>query len=179
MRIIGGDKKNIRIHAPATLPARPTTDRTKESVINILWNVFDFEDIAVLDLFSGTGNMAYEFASRGAIEVVAVEENAKAIQFIRDTAKRLDFDNLRVIKSDVFTFMMKDKTTYDVIYADPPYDMEEISLIREYVFEHHLLNPGGWLLIEHSKRDDLSGLAYHAESRKYGRTVLSIFKFTE
>lgn len=179
MRIIGGTKKNMRIHAPQSLPVRPTTDRTKESVMNILMNVFDFEDIAVLDLFSGTGNMAYEFASRVAIAVTAVEEHAKAVQFIRDTARRLELENLQAIKADVFTFMMKTYDTYDVIYADPPYDMDDIGRIHEYVFENNLLNDGGWLIIEHSKRDNFSELPYHADSRKYGRTILSVFKYSK
>jgi len=179
MRIIGGEKKNLRIHALKNFPVRPTTDRTKESIFNILNNVFDFEELSVLDLFSGTGNMAYEFASRGAEEVIAVESFPKAVGFIRDTAKKLELDNLHVIRADVFSFIRSSHAQYDVVFADPPYDMDNIRQIHEDIFKQDFLKPGGWLIIEHSKRDDLSDMTCFAEARKYGRTIVSFFKQEE
>ncbi len=179
MRIIGGEKNNLRIHAPKNFPVRPTTDRTKESIFNILNNVFDFEELSVLDLFSGTGNMAYEFASRGALEVIAVESFPKAVGFIRDTAKKLELANLHVVRADVFAFIRSSHAQYDVVFADPPYDMDNIRQIHEDIFNQDYLKPGGWLIIEHSKRDDLSDMACFAEARKYGRTIVSFFKQKE
>lgn len=179
MRIIGGRKQRLQIHAPKGLPVRPTTDKTKESIFNILNNWFDFEEVEVLDLFSGTGNMSYEFASRECVQVTAVEENPKAVQFIRDTARKHDFDNLEVVKADVFTFLRKGLSGYDLIFADPPYDMEEITRIHDFVFENNLLKPGGWLMIEHSKTTDFSTYNYYSDVRKYGRTMVSIFKLPE
>lgn len=176
MRIIGGTRKSLRIHPPKGLPVRPTTDKTKESIFNILLNVFDLEEVEVLDLFSGTGNMAFEFASRGAIQVMAIEQNPRAVQFIREAAKKMDFDMLQVVKADVFTFLRKAPQQFDIIFADPPYDMEEIDRIHRMVTDNDLLKEGGWLIIEHSKNSDLSEMQYFADSRKYGRTILSIFK---
>lgn len=176
MRIISGTRKSLRINPPKGLPVRPTTDKTKESVFNILLNVFDLDEVEVLDLFAGTGNMSFEFASREAVQVIAVEQNAKAVQFIRDMAKKMKFTNLQAIKADVFTFLRKAPQQYDIIFADPPYDLDEIARIHNMVLENECLKPGGWLIIEHSKNDDLSGLEYYADSRKYGRTILSIFK---
>lgn len=179
MRIIGGRKQRLQIHAPKGLPVRPTTDKTKESVFNILNNWFDFEELEVLDLFSGTGNMAYEFASRECRQVTAVEENPKAVDFIRETARKHGFSNLEVVKADAFTFLRKGSLAYDLIFADPPYDMKEAGRIYDFVFENNLLKTGGWLMIEHSKTSDYSTYKHFSEVRKYGRTMVSVFKLPE
>lgn len=176
MRIIGGKRKNLRIHAPKGLPVRPTTDLTKESIFNILTNYIDIDGLEVLDLFSGTGNMSYEFASRDCNEVIAVEQNYRAVKFIRDTSRKMEFENMKVIKADVFSFLKSTPYTYDVIFADPPYILKNIPDIHKLVFENKLLNPDGWLIIEHPKEVEMSSLEGFDNQRKYGRTILSIFR---
>ncbi len=177
MRIISGLYKGRRITAPKKLPVRPTTDMAKEALFNILNNQYYFDDISVLDLFSGTGNISYEFASRGAENVTAVDANFGCIKFINETAE--DFDmTITTIKSDVFKFLEKSKQKHDIIFADPPYalELDAFSKIPELVFKNELLEDNGILVVEHSKHTDLSQLQYFAYSKGYGGNMFSFFE---
>ncbi|MEM7382261.1 MAG: RsmD family RNA methyltransferase [Bacteroidota bacterium] len=176
MRIISGKYKGKRILAPRELPVRPTTDMAKEALFNILNNSYYFEDLKVLDLFSGTGNIAYEFASRGCGEIYSVDQDYRCIKFIAKTSKDLDL-NLKTIKSDVFKLLKKTKVKFDIIFADPPYrfELQDFAKIPELVFSRDLLLPEGSLIIEHSKHTELSGLEHFTNSRKYGGSVFSFF----
>ncbi len=140
MRIISGKYKGRRITAPKKLPVRPTTDLAKESLFNILNNHFYIDQISVLDLFSGTGNISYEFASRGCQTITAVDADYGCTAFIKKTAKDFDF-NISVIKSDVFKFLVKVKINATIVFADPPYDFsdEKFAKISTLVFNHNLL----------------------------------------
>ena len=177
MRIISGKHKGKRIRAPKKLPVRPTTDMAKEGLFNILNNNYYFEELLVLDLFAGTGNISYEFASRGAKNVISVDMDFGCVKFIRDIAKELHL-NIDPVKSDVYKFLEKCSDQFDVIFADPPYDMslEKFSEIPELVFERQLLMKNGVLILEHSKHMDLSKLKYFSNNRKYGGSVFSFFK---
>ncbi len=177
MRIISGKYKGKRILAPRELPVRPTTDMAKEALFNILNNSYYFEDLKVLDLFSGTGNIAYEFASRGCREIHCVDQDYRCIKFIAKTSKDLDL-NLQAIKSDVYKYLNKTEVKFDIIFADPPYrfEVQDFAKIPELVFSRELLLPQGALIIEHSKHTDLSGLERFTDSRKYGGSVFSFFE---
>lgn len=174
MRIISGTHKGRPIYTPKNLPVRPTTDFAKESLFNIFNNNFDFEEIKVLDLFTGTGGMSYEFASRGSKDITAVDSNYKCFAFVKETVSKFDF-NIRVIKSDVFAFLKNHKNTYDIIFADPPYESEKIEVIPQLVFANNMLKKGGWLIVEHSVRTDLSKEEHFLEKRTYGNANFSIF----
>lgn len=175
LRIIGGEKGGIIIHAPANLPVRPTTDRAKESLFNILHNHFDLDNIKALDLFSGTGNMAYEFASRGAQQVVSVDINFNCYNFIKQSKIKMGFNNLEVLKADVFKYLQKCEDSFDIIFADAPYDLAKIPEIPNLVLDKNMLNPGGWLIVEHGSELDLSKHPRIKEVRKYGQSTFSIF----
>ncbi len=177
MRIISGKYKGKRLTAPKKLPVRPTTDMAKEALFNILNNHYYFEDITVLDLFSGTGNISFEFASRGTKAITAVDVYSGCIKYISTTAKELGFD-IGVLKNDVFKFLERTKSKYDIIFADPPYnfDISQFSKIPELVFSNGLLSEEGLLIIEHSEQTDLSELPNFTEKRKYGGSVFSIFE---
>ena len=177
MRIISGTHKGRRITAPSKLPVRPTTDVAKEALFNILNNHYQISSVSVLDLFSGTGNISYEFAARGAENITAVDANFDCIKFIKKTATELDFP-IKTIKSDVFKYLAKAPVKADIIFADPPYDLEkaDFAKIAELVFEKDLLNQEGQLILEHSKYTDLSDLENFRESRKYGSSVFSFFE---
>ncbi len=129
----------------------------------------------MLDLFSGTGSIAYEFASRGCPTIHAVEMDPRHAAFIRNTAGRLGFSAIRVIRDDVFHFLTICKVRYDLVFADPPYDMSRISEIPDSIFERDILNPDGILVVEHSKRTDFSGHKYFSELRCYGNVHFSFF----
>ncbi|APY12283.1 16S rRNA (guanine(966)-N(2))-methyltransferase RsmD [Seonamhaeicola sp. S2-3] len=180
MRIISGTYKRRKIVAPKNLPVRPTTDMAKESLFNILNNSYYFEDISVLDLFAGTGNISYEFASRGTTNIVSVDENFNCIKFINKTAASFEMP-IQTIKSDVFKFLEKTKMQSDIIFADPPYNFttEQFLTISDYVFNNNLLLNDGVLIIEHSKHTDLSNHVNFDYSKSYGGNTFSFFKLTK
>lgn len=177
MRIISGKHKGRRLIAPKKLPVRPTTDMAKEALFNILNNRFNLNGLQVLDLFSGTGNIAFEFSSRGASVITAVDENFDCVKFIKKTSTELDM-NINVIKSDVYKYLEKAPIKADIIFADPPYDFEPDAFQKfaYLIFEKELLLEGGILILEHSKHTDLSEVEHFKESRKYGSSVFSFFE---
>lgn len=177
MRIISGKFKGRRLKAPKNLPVRPTTDMAKESLFNIINNLYYFDGISVLDLFSGTGNISYEFASRGTTSITAVDANYNCIKYINNTSKELDLP-INTFKSDVYKFLEKTTLKADVIFADPPYNFEvdEFLKIANLVFERGLLQEDGVLIIEHSKHTDLSNHTNHSYQKRYGGNVFSFFE---
>ncbi|WBL23632.1 RsmD family RNA methyltransferase [Zunongwangia sp. HRR-M8] len=176
MRIISGSNKGKRIIAPKKLPVRPTTDMAKEGLFNILNNHYHFSALTILDLFSGTGNISYEFASRGAEKITSIDGNYECVKFIKKTANELDY-SITAIKSDVFKYLEKAPIKADVIFADPPYNFstEEFLKIAALVFENNLLTEDGMLIIESGKHTDLSTGPNFVEKRGYGGSVFSFF----
>lgn len=177
MRIISGNYKGKRLTAPKNLPVRPTTDFAKEGLFNILNNRIFFEEISLVDLFSGTGNISYEFASRGCKNITSVDANFNCIKFISKTATALDFP-IHPIKADVFKFLDTSKVTADVFFADPPYDftIEQLGDMVSKIYSNNLLKSEGFIIIEHTKHYDLSHIFGFQEFRKYGGSVFSFFK---
>lgn len=178
MRIVSGSLKGKRITAPKKLPVRPTTDFAKEALFNILNNHYHFSGLKVLDLFSGTGNIAYEFGSRGAETITSVDAHYECVKFINKTSEELDLP-IATIKSDVFKYLSAANSTFDIIFADPPYDFDVDALQKmvDHTFDRKLLEVDGVLIIEHSKKIDLSHLNHFTENRKYGNSVFSFFYF--
>ncbi len=179
MRIISGTYKGRRLTAPKNLPVRPTTDYAKEALFNILRVRYFFEELTVLDLFSGTGNISFEFASRGVPNITAVDDNHGCIQYINKVSEEFSFP-INTIKSDVFKYLEKATGKFDVIFADPPYDFDvsKLESIVKTIFEKNLLEEEeGMLVIEHSKMNNLSSLEHFTEARKYGGNVFSFFSF--
>ena len=177
MRIISGTHKGRVIHAPHNLPVRPTTDFAKEGIFNILNNNFEFDGLTVLDLFCGTGNISYEFASRGCTDITSVDQNYACCEFVKKTISAYKMDQVKVIKSDAFSFLKKTANTFHIIFCDPPYELEleKFKLIPEIVFSNNLLKPEGWLIVEHGPHTDLSVMEHFKEKRNYGNVNFSIF----
>mgnify|MGYP000227000784 CR=1 FL=1 len=177
MRIISGKHKGRRLQAPKNLPVRPTTDIAKESLFNIINNLYYFEGLNILDLFSGTGNISYEFASRGVENITAVDQHFGCIRYINQVNKEFDF-SINTIKSDVYKFIEKTALTSDIVFADPPYDFSEEQFLKiaTIVFEKKLLKEDGLLIIEHSKQTKLSEHPNFSYERRYGGNVFSFFE---
>lgn len=177
MRIVAGKFRSRRIIAPNNLPVRPTTDMAKEALFNILNNSYYFDDLKVLDLFAGIGSISFEFASRGCTDITAVDENSGCIRFLEKTSAELEIE-LQTVKSDVFLFLERSVQSYDIIFADPPYDMETERFFRllDLVFERNLLHQEGVLIVEHGKQTKLSEYPKFEKERKYGSNVFSFFK---
>ncbi|MDR1544448.1 MAG: 16S rRNA (guanine(966)-N(2))-methyltransferase RsmD [Prevotellaceae bacterium] len=176
MRIISGKFKGLRFEPPKDITARPTTDFAKESLFNVLGNYIDFEDVTVLDLFAGTGSISYEFISRGAKSVTAIEMSNTQINFIKKTINNLKINNLRVYKSEVFRYLEKCGESYDLIFADPPYQMLDIDKIPALIFNNNLLKISGIFVLEHGKNLDFSEHKNFLEQRNYGNVHFSFFR---
>lgn len=176
MRIISGFLKGKQLHPPTGLPVRPTTDFAKEALFNILNNLIDFEGLKVLDLFAGTGNISYELASRGALKIVSIDSNPKCVAYIKQQSSALNLPVIEVMKTDVFRYLEKTDAKFDLIFADPPYDMKDFDRIPKLVFERNMLQPNAWLVVEHSAETQLSKLPFFKEKRKYGNVNFSLFQ---
>lgn len=176
MRIISGTHKGRNIIAPTGLPVRPTTDLAKESLFNILANNFDFEDLVVMDLFAGIGSISFEFASRGAAEILAVDMNYKCVEFIKKTAEKLNISTIRTLRFNAFNFMETVHKKFDIVFADPPYELSGIERIPDLILQKDVLLPGGWFILEHSQAQDFSKHPNLVQHRKYGKVNFSIFQ---
>ena len=179
MRIISGKFKARRIETPHNITARPTTDFAKEGLFNVLNNLIDFEGIDVLDLFAGTGSVSLEFISRGANSVVSVEQNDLHCAFIRKTCALLSVDNLLLTRGDVFRFISGNRMKFDLIFADPPYDLQQLPLLPDLIFSHDLLKPEGLFILEHSAKNNFENHPYFSEHRHYGNVNFSFFEKKE
>lgn len=180
IRIISGKLKGKRISAPGHFEVRPTTDFAKEAFFSIINHQYRISEISVLDLFSGIGSMDYEFASRGCKDITSVEINGKQVKFILDTLKVLDIKNeVNVVKQDVFSFVgKKSYRTYDIVFADPPFDMEDslYEKLLNSVLSNDFLSDEGQFILEHNTRKDFSSHPCFIEFRKYGNVSFSFFQ---
>ncbi len=175
MRIVGGKYKGRVFNPDKKFTARPTTDLAKESLFNILANRYDFSEMKVLDLFSGTGSIGYEFLSREAGEVTFVDKDHHHIRFIRKTIEHLGAENVRIIQDDIFRFLKNCPFSFDIIFADPPYDFPFLNEIPKSVFESNVLQKNGLFILEHSKSHDFSKTPHFTDLRKYGKVQFSFF----
>ena len=177
MRIISGRFRKKTIQPPKNFRARPTTDVAKEGLFNILENRLDFESLKVLDLFSGTGSISYEFVSRGCLDVTSVELNYHHFDFINKTVHQLEIQKeMKVIKSNAFVFISHMNQQYDLIFADPPYDLKELDSIPDKIMQHQLLLPGGLLIVEHSDKTKFIDHPDFSMQKSYGHVNFSFFE---
>lgn len=175
MRIVGGKYRNRRLHPPAEMEARPTTDFAKEGLFNVLQHSVALEGIRVLDLFAGTGNISLEFLSRGAAEVISVDQDRKLFDFMQRTSRELNETGWRMVKGDVFSFLNNHRGVYDIVFADPPFHMEGIERVPALVLQSGLLGTEGLLIVEHQEKVDLSKLPGFQRTRSYGLIEFSFF----
>ena len=177
MRIISGSKKSLSIIAPKNLPSRPTTDKIKESLFNILINRFQIDKIRVLDLFAGTGNISFEFASRGAKKIISIDNNLRCIKFIKEISLKHGF-NIITQRKDYIYFLKKNEEKFDIIFADPPYFFlkDQYFELLNIVKQRDILLNNGQIIIEHSSNVSLAEKFNNIEERKYGGSILSFIK---
>jgi len=176
VRIISGKYKGKILQAPKQLPVRPTTDYAKEGLFNIIENSFDIDELSVLDLFCGTGNISFEFASRGAKNITSVDANNHCVRFVKETSNKLELKNLHIIKQDVFRFLQKATQQFDIIFADPPYQLKEVIEIPDLIFKNSWLKTNGWFILEHDKFVNFTAHPNFFQQRKYGNVNFSFFQ---
>ncbi|NDV66435.1 RsmD family RNA methyltransferase [Bacteroides sp. 224] len=177
MRIISGIYKRRRFEVPRTFKARPTTDFAKENLFNVLSsNYLDFEDITALDLFAGTGSISVELVSRGCEKVISIEKEPAHFAFITKILKELKTDKCFPIRGDVFKFVSNTREQFDLIFADPPYELKGLETIPDLIFNHNLLKEDGILVLEHGKKDNFDDHPHFIEKRVYGSVNFSFFR---
>lgn len=177
MRIIRGKYGRRRFDVPTNITARPTTDFARENIFNVLENLVDFEGLSALDLFAGTGAITFEFLSRECADVTAVEKSTTQYNFIRKVAQQLNVRNLTLIKGDAMKFIDSCAKKFDIIFADPPYEMSDFDLVLEKISSSKMLKEGTIFIFEHNKHHDYSNHPSFCEHRAYGSVNFSIFKF--
>ena len=176
MRISGGKYKSRRIKVSRAFRSRPTTDYAKEGLFNILSNHFNLSEIRFLDLFTGTGSIGLEMASRGCTNAELVDENRALVHHLKEILNELGAEGIRPVHSEVFTYIRICKKLYDIIFADPPYDMKSLKELPDAVLGKEILLPGGWFILEHPGTYDFSGHPSFFDSRRYGDVHFSFFK---
>ena len=175
-RIISGNYGRRRFDVPTNIKARPTTDFARENIFNVLENLIDFKGIEALDLFAGTGAISFELLSRECSRVVCVEIYPTQYNFIRKVQQQLNDPNLTPIKGDVFKFVQSCRQQFDLIFADPPYDLPRLETLPQEVLSRGLLKPGGIFVLEHSKNNDFSTHPLFDQHRSYGSVNFSLFR---
>ena len=176
MRIIGGFLKGRSIMPPAGYKARPTTDFAKEGLFNVLVNEIDFEQSSLLDLFSGTGSISFEFASRGSKDIIAIEMNAANAGFMKKTAAALGIaGSVQVVHHNVFDFLPICHRRFDVVFADPPYAIEGLDTIPDKVLGGSVLTDGGVLILEHPADYCFKEHPCFVKEKKYGNVHFTFF----
>lgn len=176
MRIIGGRLKGKQILPPEHYKARPTTDFAREGLFNTLGNEYEFEELTVLDLFGGTGAVSFEFASRGASRVYCVEMARENASFIKTEAARLGLGNVTMVRDNVFDFLPICRERFDIIFADPPYDLEGIDSLPDKIFEYALLFTERTFILEHSAAYDFSSHPHFVKMKVYGKVHFTFFE---
>lgn len=176
MRIVGGKYKGRIFRAGKKFKARPTTDIAKEGLFNILENRYEFSNKNVLDLFSGTGSIAYEFLSRGCEKATLVENNFSHFKFILEVLETLKIENAKVFKADVFKFVKKTPETFNIIFADPPFDLPRFKEVPDAILDCDILAPEGVFILEHPKEYEFSSHPNFKELRNYGKVNFSFFE---
>ena len=176
MRIIRGKYGRRRFSVPTNITARPTTDFARENIFNVIENL---EGLKCLDLFAGTGAVSFELLSRGAASVTSVEKSATQARFIEKVKQELNDRNLHLLRTDALRYIRDSSTSFDFVFADPPYDLDGFGDIPQMVLESRLLHPGSIFIIEHSKKYDFSSLPHFIDHRAYGSVNFSIFKIPE
>ena len=177
MRIIGGTLKGKTIEPPAGFKARPTTDFAREALFDMIGNAYEFDDLKVLDLFGGTGAISYEFISRGVGRVWTVEMNPLHASFISNTARHLGIaDRLTVVRHNVFEFLPLCQEKFDIVFADPPYALEDLQTLPDKVFAAGILHPACWFILEHGDEHSFADHPRFLREKKYGRVHFSFFE---
>ena len=177
MRIIGGALKGRHFTPGSGFKGRPTTDFGREGLFNMLRNRIEFDGLSVLDLFAGTGAISFEFISRGAADVTCVEQDGRAVRSIKDSAGDLKLEGLRVVRGDVLRMLRRGSRTFDLVFADPPFEMEELESLPSRVRKSGFVAPGGMFVLEHGERRDFSEEEGFLETRGYGKVHFSFFQF--
>ncbi len=176
MRVITGKARGKRLRTLDGLETRPTTDRVKESIFNIIQ--FEIEGRQILDLFAGSGQLAIECVSRGALHATAVDVAKAAVAVIRDNVKNCDMeDQIHVVQEDCKSFIKRIRKQFDVILLDPPYHTENLQKSLDLIYEFDILTDGGIIVCESARDQVLNAPPAPYEMGReyvYGKSKVSV-----
>jgi 16S rRNA (guanine966-N2)-methyltransferase len=175
LRVVSGKYRGRRFNPPKKFPSRPTTDMAKEALFNILENKYEWDNLKVLDLFSGTGNISIEFLSRGVKEVVSVEKHHICIRHLNKLKTDFEVTNWSILKKDAFKFISDFPLKFDIVFADPPFDHEETKNLPDLIYASDILTSEGVLIIEHGRENSFKSHPKCSDTRNYGGVFFSIF----
>jgi len=175
MRVTGGNLKGRKLKAFRWEGTKPSTDKTRQALINILGPEMDYTKLTVLDCYAGTGIVGLEFISRGVKKLTSIDRYSKCVAYMHEIKKEFTLSNWDVEKGDVIQFLKKQKGSYNLVFADPPYADDNIQDLVDLVLENNILAKNGIFVLEHISRRSFqhSGLF---KSKKYGETSLSFYK---
>lgn len=177
MRVITGSARGAKLKTLEGLSTRPTSDRVKEAIFNIIQ--FGIEGRRVLDLFGGSGQLAIEAMSRGASYGVIVDESREAVNVIRDNVKKVHFDQqCSVFQMDYMRYLSTCRETFDIIFLDPPYAEKMLENALRKISEIDILSEGGIIVCERPKEKELPatvGYLICSKDYVYGKTAINIY----
>jgi 16S rRNA (guanine966-N2)-methyltransferase len=179
MRIIAGKFRGRILTGVKDRTARPTTSRAKQTIFDILATRIEFESIEVLDLFCGTGSLGLEAISRGARHATFVDHSRTTLAIAEKNARALGcFSDCTFYQADVFWYLKNTTQSFGLVFADPPYKLENIGAIPERVYESSVLADGRYLVMEHSKKSavELNPNHYEVVKKPFGETTVLILK---
>jgi 16S rRNA (guanine966-N2)-methyltransferase len=176
MRIIAGQLKGRNIAVPKNFKGRPTTDFAREGVMNMLHHEVDWHGLRVLDLFAGTGALGLECLSRGAAAVTAVDGSPMHVRFIRENFVQFGFSNSKTVCADVFKFIPKNQESFDLILADPPYDIKEIQQLPDIILNSSCLHSESLVVLEHHYKLNFETHPNFQRSRTFSNVAFTFFR---
>lgn len=176
MRVIGGTLKGRRFSPPKSFDGRPTTDFAREALFNVLQHYIEYDGLEVLDIFCGTGAVTFEFASRGASSILAIDKSWKHVKYVHGQAKAFELDQVKSYKANALEWMKKTDLNFDLVFADPPYNLPELPELPDMIFASGLLRPGALFVLEHGEDFKDPGHPFHLETRRYGGVHFSFYR---
>jgi 16S rRNA (guanine966-N2)-methyltransferase len=179
MRIIAGQYRGRSLTSTRDLSVRPTTDRAKQTIFDILSNRLDFDGIEVLDLFSGSGSLGLEAISRGARHSVFVDKSPQSLRVLETNIKALDCaDQCTTYPAEVFWFLKNTRRTFDLVFVDPPYRLERIEELPNALHKSAVVKEGTFIVMEHSKESavQVSESMYEIIRKQFGQTTVLLLK---
>lgn len=176
MRIISGKFRSKRIIAPGNLPVRPTTDFAKTALFNLLTQQFELSQVVFLDLFCGTGNISFEMISRGCTQIFAVDTNSNCLHFVKKVSVEQLKSDIHTTRYEAIRFVNSCTVQFDIIFADPPYEYENRTLLVNTIFQKKVLRKDGIFVLEHPKGEKYDSFKEFKECRSYGAVQFSFFE---
>ncbi len=179
MRIIAGEFRGRHLINVRDLSIRPTTDRAKQTIFDILASRITLKDLEVLDLFSGSGSLGLEAISRGVKSVTFIDKSRKSLEVLEKNIATLKCESkCAVYQADVFWYLKNINKAYDIVFVDPPYKLEKIGELPNAIYDSGAVRNGSYVVMEHSKESiiDLDENKYEILRKYFGQTMVLILK---